>query len=232
MKVDFQRPFSPPAGAKEVILVRHGSVGPPPAVVQARPIGGQNDPPLDDDGRRQAAAVARRLEEEPIAAIFVTPLRRTLETATPLLGLLGREPQLLADLREIELGDWEHGEFLRRAAAGDPDFERVMREQRWDLIPGAEAAAAFAQRVRRGLLEACAASGRDSVAVVYTHSGVIAEACRQATGSEPFAFLTSTNGSLTRLVRMPNERWVLVSFNETAHLSAESRPGVRRGGGG
>jgi probable phosphoglycerate mutase len=70
------------------------------------------------------------------------------------------------------------------------------------------------------------------VAVVYTHSGVIAEACRQATGSEPFAFLNSTNGSLTRLVRMPNGRWVLVSFNETAHLSVEWRPGFRQGVGG
>jgi probable phosphoglycerate mutase len=232
MRVDFQRPFSPPAGATEVVLVRHGSVGPPPAVAHATPIGPQHDPPLDDQGRQQATAAAKRLEEEPIAAVFVTPLRRTLETATPLLGFLGREAQTLPDLREVELGDWEHGELSRRAAKGDPDFQRVMSEQRWDLIPNAEPAAAFAERVRRGLREAVAASGPDSVAVVYTHSGVIAEACRQATGSEPFAFLTSANCSLTRLVQMPNGRWVLVSFNETAHLSAEWRPGVRRGGGG
>jgi probable phosphoglycerate mutase len=229
--MDFQRPFSPPARAQEVILVRHGSVGPPPAVGEARPTGRQHDPPLDEPGRQQAAAAAIRLEQEPIATVFVTPLRRTVETATPLLGLLGREAQTLGDLREVELGDWEHGEFSRRAAVGDPDFRRVMREQRWDVIPNAEPAAAFAERVRRGLLEASAACGRGSVAVVYTHSGVIAEACRQATGSEPFAFLTSTNCSLTRLVRMPNGRWVLVSFNETAHLPAEWRPGVRQGGG-
>jgi hypothetical protein len=30
---------------------------------------------------------------------------------------------------------------------------------------------------------------------------------------------------------MPNVRWVLVSFNETAHLPAEWRPGARPGGG-
>jgi 2,3-bisphosphoglycerate-dependent phosphoglycerate mutase len=221
MRVDFQRPFSPPEGARHVLLVRHGSVGPPPAVGQVPPTGRQHDPPLDESGRLQAAAVTTRLEQEAIAAVFVTPLRRTIETAIPLLGLLGQEAQRLADLREVELGDWEHGEFSRRAARGDPEFQRVMREQRWDLIPNAEPAAAFARRVRRGLLEAATASKSDSVAVAYTHSGVIAEACRQATGSDPFAFLNSTNCSLTRLVRMPNGRWVLLSFNDTAHLSAE-----------
>ena len=53
------------------------------------------------------------------------------------------------------------------------------------------------------------------VAVAFTHSAVIAEFCRQVTGSEPFAFLHNSNGSLTRLFRMPDRRWVLVSFNET-----------------
>jgi probable phosphoglycerate mutase len=54
---------------------------------------------------------------------------------------------------------------------------------------------------------------------------VIAEACRQVTGSEGFAFLTNSNGSITRLVRVPEGRWVLVAFNETAHLPREWQPG-------
>ena len=43
--------------------------------------------------------------------------------------------------------------------------------------------------------------------------------------SEPFAFLSNSNGSITRLVRMPDGRWVLVAFNETAHLPREWQPG-------
>ena len=70
-----------------------------------------------------------------------------------------------------------------------------MREQRWELIPNAERATVFAERVGRGVLEAAAASGPDTLAVVYTHSAVIAEFCRQVTGSEPFAFMTVANGS-------------------------------------
>jgi 2,3-bisphosphoglycerate-dependent phosphoglycerate mutase len=232
VRVDFQRPFSAPADAQEVILVRHGSVTQPQRDEQGPPIGSQNDPPLDERGRLQAAAVAVRLEAEPIAAIFVTTLRRTVETAAPLVALREEEPRCLGDLREVELGDWEHGELSRRAAAGDPEFQRVMREQRWELIPNAEPAAAFAERVGRGLAEAAAASGPDSVAVAYTHSAVIAEACRQITASEAFAFMAVSNGSLTRLVRMPDGRWVLLSFNETAHLPVRWQPRLKRGSGG
>ena len=227
--MDFQRPFSAPDGAQELVLVRHGSVVSPTPVVEGAPLGRQNDPPLDERGRRQAEAVAARLEEEPIAAVFVTPLKRTVETAEPLLARNGFEARVMDDLREVELGDWEHGELSRRAAVGDPEFRRVMREQRWEVIPNAEPAVAFAERVRRGMEDAASASGSDSVAIVYTHSAVIAEACRLITGSDPFAFLTVSNCSLTRLVRMPTGRWVLVAFNETAHLPLEWQPRRRQG---
>jgi probable phosphoglycerate mutase len=226
--VDFQRPFTAPEGARELVLVRHGSVVSPTPVEPGKPLGRQNDPPLDERGRHQAAALAVRLEEEPIGAVFVTPLRRTVETAQPLLDLKGFEPRVLDDLREVELGDWEHGELSRRAVAGDPHFQRVMREQRWDLIPNAEPAAEFAERVERGIGEAAGAAVSGSVAVGFTHSAVIAEACRIVTRSEPFAFMTVSNASLTRLVRMPSGRWLLVSFNETAHLPLEWQPRARR----
>lgn len=211
--------------------MRHGSCPQPPLDPGNPPTGPQNDPPLDEHGRHQAAAVALRLEEEPIGTIFVTPLQRTRQTAAPLLEMKGFEPKLLVDLREIELGDWEHGELSRRAIAGDPLFQEVMREQRWELIPNAERATVFAERVGRGVLEAAAASGSDTLAVVYTHSAVIAEFCRQVTGSEPFAFMTVANGSITRVVRMPGGRWVLVSFNETSHLPLDWQPRAKRVGG-
>lgn len=225
MNVDFQRPFRAPDGAREVLLVRHGSVGHQPAGAQEPPIGRQNDPPLNDAGRAQAAAVAARLEDEPISAVFVSTLRRTVETAAPLLDARAAAPEVLEDLREVELGDWEHGELSRRALRGDAEFRRVMREQRWELIPNAEPAADFGRRVERGLQSAAASAGPGEIAVAFTHSAVIAEACRQVTGSEPFAFLSVANGSLTRIVLMPGGRWVLVAFNETQHLPREWQPG-------
>ncbi len=215
MKIDFQRALTAPEGAQEVILVRHGACDPPAADGL---IGGRSDPPLNERGRAEAEAVTRRLASEPVSAVFATPLRRTGETAAGAAAGHGLEATVLADLVEVYLGEWEGHGIHARGASGDPELLRVLREQNWSLVPGAEPAAEFAARVRRGVEAVAAAAAPGGVAVAFTHSAVIAEFCRQVSGSEPFAFLHNANGSLTRLFRMPDGRWILVSFNDTAHL--------------
>ena len=217
MKVDFQRPFAVPDGARDVLLVRHGAVdAPEPDGL----IGGRSDPPLNERGREQAAAVAARLAGERVAALFVTSLQRTTETAAPLLAHYALQPTVLAQLGEVYLGEWEGHGIAWRGASGHPEFLHMMREQRWDVIPGAEPGDAFSRRVREGVEAVADAAADGAAAVAVTHSAVIAEICRQVTGSEPFAFMAVSNGSLTRIVRMPDGRWTLVAFNETAHLAA------------
>jgi probable phosphoglycerate mutase len=78
---------------------------------------------------------------------------------------------------------------------------------------------AFEHRVRGAADAVVAAAGGGVTAVVVTHGAWIAELCRQATGSRPFAFLMVDNASITRLVALPGGGWVLVAFNDTAHLS-------------
>ena len=182
-------------------------------------VDGRGDPNLSEIGREQADAVAARLACEPIKQLFVTPLRRTRQTATPLAQALGIEPAVVAELIEVSLGKWEGGEYRIRAARGDPLVKRVLDEERWDLIPGGEPAEALAQRARVGIETIVSVTGPDAIAVAVAHAAVIGELCRQATGSRPFAFLHSDNGSLTRLVVQPDRRWLLRSFNETSHLS-------------
>ena len=86
------------------------------------------------------------------------------------------------------------------------------------MIPGAEPAEEFAERVGRGLQAVVEAAEPGSPVVAVVHGGVIGELCRQATGSRPFAFVHSDNCSITRLVRFPDGRLLLRSFNDTAHL--------------
>lgn len=215
MKINFQGPFVAPDGASTVLVVRHGAVDPPgPDGL----IGGRSDPGLNARGREQAAALGTRLAREPIAALFTTQLRRTGETAAVILPDHEVAPVELPALGEVYLGEWEGHGIHERGARADPAFVRVMREQRWDLIPGAEDRDAFGARVRAGIAQVADAGLDGGVAVTVTHGAVIAEICRQVTGSEPFAFLTSANASITRLVRMPDGRWVLLSFNEIEHL--------------
>jgi 2,3-bisphosphoglycerate-dependent phosphoglycerate mutase len=191
VKIDFQRALTAPPGAREVVLVRHGSCD-PPAIDGL--IDGRSDPGLNARGRAEAMAAGEALASVPVAAIHVSPMARTTE----------REG---------------HG-IASRGAAGDPELARVFAEQRWDLIPGSEDIGAFGERVRRAVEAAADAGGDGEVVVAVTHSAVIAEFLRQITGAEPFAFLHNTNGSLSRAIRMPDGRWILSAFNDTSHVHA------------
>lgn len=217
MPTDFQRPFTRPAGATEVVLVRHGASVRPASDLPSELTSGHSDPPLSEAGQRQAESVGHRLAAEDVAAVFVTPLLRTAQTAGPLLRRTGRKAEVVHELREVHLGVWE-GQ-LNRAAAGDRELSRrVFDGQRWDVIPGAESMDNFARRVQAGLDTVVARVGRDATAIAVVHGGVIAEACRQATASQAFAFLYADNGSITRLLRLSGGRWALRAFNDTAHL--------------
>lgn len=199
--------------------MRHGASA---AAVPGEPfetVEGQSDPPLAPEGERQALAVCERLRDEPFAGLFVTTLQRTAQTAAPLAAATGLTPVVVPELREVGLGSWEGGELRIRAANRDPLFFEVIEAERWDVIPGAEPASEFAARVRAGLESVVDAVGPGAVACAVVHGGVIGELARQATLSRPFAFVHADNCSITRLVVFAEGRWLLRSFNDTAHLA-------------
>jgi probable phosphoglycerate mutase len=217
MQRNFQRPFVLPPGATEVVLIRHGSARHSTPDQPLNLIAGQSDPELTELGRDQALAVAERLSSTKTAAIFVTPLRRTQETARPLAERLGVEPVVLPELREVYLGDWE-GQLNHRASSSDPLTRELFAAERWDVIPNAEPMEDFSARVRLGMERLVEAAGPDGKSLAVVHGGVISEACSQVTGSRKFAFLYAENGSLTRLMCLPSGSWTLLAFNDTAHL--------------
>jgi 2,3-bisphosphoglycerate-dependent phosphoglycerate mutase len=211
-----QSRFAPPPGATEVLLVRHGASqafrpGEPFPLVD-----GQGDPELAPEGREQAARVCRRLSGEHIDAVYVSSLRRTSQTAEPLVREIGLEPRVVPDLREVHLGSWEGGLFRVKVAENDPVAQRLFAEERWDVIPGAEEAEAFAGRVRLAIDRLVAAHAGQRLAV-FTHGGFIAQALALASRSRPFAFLGADNASISHLVVL-DERWTVRRYNDTAHL--------------
>ena len=92
----------------------------------------------------------------------------------------------------------------------------MSAEQRWDVIPGAEPADAFAARVR-GAIERIAARHADECVVVVSHGGTIGQILAAATSARPFAFTGADNGSISHLV-VDGDRWIVRRYNDTAHL--------------
>lgn len=212
-----QLQFARPPGGTDVLLVRHGESAAANPDAPFELVEGQGDPELHPAGRIQAEAVGERLAADDVAAIYVSTLRRTVETAAPLAARLGLTPRVDADLREVHLGEWEGGVFRMRVTEGHPLVARLRDEQRWDVIPGAEPAEAFAGRVRR-VLERIAAAHPEQLVVVVSHGGVIGEALAQVSGSARLAFAGADNASISHLVVGPG-RSAVRRFNDTAHLS-------------
>ncbi|HEX5613692.1 MAG TPA: histidine phosphatase family protein [Acidimicrobiia bacterium] len=208
--------FEAPAGATTILLVRHGESQPAHPERPFPTVDGHGDPPLDPVGHEQAERLADRLQHERIDAIYVTTLQRTHQTAAPLAQRIGLEPIVVADLREVFLGDWEGGAFRLRALEGDPVFEAIWREERWDVIPGAEPLDAFDLRLRRGL-DHIVAQHPDERVMVVVHGGVIGHVLHQVTGSRRFAFAGTDNASISEIV-VHADRTTLRRYNDTSHL--------------
>jgi 2,3-bisphosphoglycerate-dependent phosphoglycerate mutase len=208
--------FEAPAGATQLLLVRHGESAHVVADRADRPGGGPADPPLSPRGREEAVLVGARLADEPIAAIYVSSLRRNAETAGPLSAAIGVEPLVEPDLREVFLGDLDGLNLQLRLRDGDEVVRRALREERWELLPGAEAQEAFATRVRAAITR-IAESHREKTVVVFTHGGVIGQAIAEATGCRPHSFTRSDNASVTHLV-ITGPRWLVRAFNDSRHL--------------
>jgi probable phosphoglycerate mutase len=210
--------YEVPADAADILLIRHGESR---AAEPGEPfpfVDGHGDPELHPTvGHEQAQHIADRLAHEPIAAIYVSNLRRTGQTAEPLATRLGLAPVVDRDLRESHLGEWEGYVWRIKIAEGDPLAMRVIDEQRWDIMPGAESEAGFAARVR-GSLTRIAERHRGQMVAVFTHGGVIGQAVGDAAGAKPYPFNASSNASISQIV-VSGERWKLRRFNDTTHLT-------------
>ena len=211
-----QRPYVGPPGSTELLLVRHGASADSVEGESFELVEGQGDPPLSEAGRHQAEHVALRLVQEPIDGVYVSTLRRTTQTAAPLVDRTGIAPVVDADLREVYLGEWEGGVLRQKAVDRDPMFEALLREERWDVVPGAESRAVFGGRLRAAV-ERIAASHPGGRVVVFSHGAAIGEIMAQASSSSPFAFINADNASISRLVVTP-ERWIVRGYNDTAHF--------------
>ena len=202
--------------ATEVILLRHGASQPFVPGQSFPLVDGQGDPPLSPVGVTQAQSSADRLRNEPISALYATNMQRTQQTVAPLAAALGQEVAIEKDLREIALGEWEGGLLRQKAAENDPTFQRMMLEQRWDVIPGAESNEEFGSRCMNALNRIVERHPGELV-LCTVHGGVIGSVLAQIALSRPFAFGGADNCSISQIVQSEGE-WLIRRFNDSSHL--------------
>jgi broad specificity phosphatase PhoE len=153
-----------------ILLVRHGQT---PANVRGILDTAAPGPGLTELGARQAHAVVDALGHESIAAIYVSTLVRTHETAAPLAAALGLTPIELPGTHEIEAGDVEgrsdhdavrtYMTTVFAWGAGDPT----------PAMPGGPDGHAFFTRFDDSIAQVVAAHPDDATVVVVSHGAAI-----------------------------------------------------------
>ena len=200
-----------------LLLARHGQ-----SVWNAeRRFQGSTDVPLSPLGIEQARALGRALGPYRLAAAYVSPFRRAVETAELALAGTGVRLVPLEDLRELSLGEWE-GCTVEEISGrtGDP-YRAWLRAPHDCPPPGGEPLDAVSARVRAAVDRIAAAHAPDDDVAVIAHGGVISvyACCLLGCSFNQLWRLRVDNASLT-VVRPPR----LVSLNDTAHLTGALRP--------
>lgn len=200
-----------------LILVRHGETD-----SNRRGLAlGRSDVALTDEGRRQAAQVAASLSRDPLAAIYASPLLRTIETANPIAAVHGLSVQVEPRLIEMDVGELEGLSFselrelhpgLLRTWAG-PDGPQTP-------MPGGERLMDVQTRAVEVAQSLCEKHGEDAICVV-THNFVILSLLAHALGVDLAGFrrLRHALGGITTLEMRP-ELCRVITLNDTCHLHA------------
>ena len=180
------------------------------------------DPPLSTIGLRQADAVGRALAGEHIDAVYSSPLIRAQATAQEVARHHGLEPELVADLREVELfREVPEGSSITDLIGVDALRqlqERFIMERRWDVYPYGEGSADFRLRVVPAI-DAIALHHPGQRVAVACHSGVINGYVATVLGLGQDMIFRAAHASVNRVL-VGYGRRAVHSLNETHHLAA------------
>ena len=193
----------------EIVFVRHGL----PLRVELET--GIADPELAAEGHEQAAKMAAYLGVEDVEAVYVSPLRRALETASPLCKVLGLEAVVSEGVAEFDRNSREYVPVEELRATNDPRWEKLLRGE-WDGVD--EDPSIFKARVVATVEDMIARHPGGRV-VVVCHGGVINQYLAHVLGIETHVgFFYPKYTSIHRVMAARSGQRSIVSINEASHL--------------
>ena len=148
-----------------VILIRHGQTAWNEGAGEER-FRGRTDLPLDAIGQTQARAVASRLRDEPLAALYASPLLRARQTISPLAAERSLSVESHRGLLDIDYGHLQ-GLTHSEANARHPEIYALWRSRPGQVhFPGGEGLAAVQARLRALLDELASRHPGQTIALI------------------------------------------------------------------
>ncbi len=201
--------------ATRVFMVRHGAT-----VLSAEDrFAGATDVELSDEGREQTRRLAERLSGEKIAAVFASPLGRTVETASILSAPHKLEVQTRDGLREISHGRWE--QMTRREVEEKfPDEAAEWEKDPYTFAPmGGESGLAVTARALPVLID-LVREHPGKLLLIVSHKATIRLLLSSLLGFDPRRYrdnLDQKPAALNIVDFKDATRARLTLFNDTSH---------------
>lgn len=210
----------------ELFLIRHATNT---YVSTGRLAGWTPGVALNEDGRAEAEALAERLANTRFAALYASPLERTIETAQ---ALAKRHPSLtvqpLDGVGEVRYGEWQGAKL-----------SRLRREKLWPLVQSYPSRVQFpeGETIRQAQLRAVDAvehvaqlHPRDRVAI-FSHSDIIKLIVAHYLGAhiDLFQRIEISPASISIIALGPG-RPHIVCVNDTSHLPRREAPPTQSAG--
>jgi broad specificity phosphatase PhoE len=201
--------------ATRVFMVRHGAT----VLSGEDRFAGATDVALSDEGREQTHRLSERLRDEKIAAVYASPMGRTVETARILAAPHKLEVQTRDGLREISHGHWE--EMTRQEV--DEKFPEEAAE--WEKDPytfapaGGESGLAVTARALPVLIDLVRKHSGKCILVV-SHKATIRLLLSSLLGFDPRRYRDNLDQkpAALNIVDFRDATWArLTLFNDTSH---------------
>jgi len=199
----------------EIVWIRHGE---PERIAPGSGVAA--DPQLTAAGREQAKRLAEWLAVEEIDAVLSSPLRRAIDTATPVAEILGVEVETFEGIVEYDR-DSDHYIPTEELRATKDERWTAMVEGRWDEF-GAELPEIFRARVDEAVNAIVERFPGQRVAAVC-HGGVINVALGSVLGIPQPLWFEPGYTSMSRMFASRAGIRSVASLNELAHLQATRR---------
>ncbi|MFN8598059.1 MAG: histidine phosphatase family protein [Anaerolineae bacterium] len=200
-----------------VFLIRHGAT----TLSAEDRFAGATDVELSDEGRWQAKSLAVRLSDDKISAVYCSPMKRTIETATIVGTPHGLTPVQRDGLREINHGRWES---MRRGEveAQFPEEYAAWEEDPFTYMPmGGESGLNVMARALPVMREIALNHVGENVAVV-SHKATIRLIISSLLGFDPRGYrdrLDQAPACLNVLDFKDPVRVRLMLFNDISHYA-------------
>ncbi|MFZ9856933.1 MAG: histidine phosphatase family protein [Roseiflexaceae bacterium] len=178
---------------------------------------------LNRTGHYQASLVCRRLAKfNHITAIYSSDLVRCIQTITPLADGLNLPVSLMPDLREIDVGLWEHLTIPEISASFPTNYATYQQAPGETVHVGGESYQHLQTRAMRALNHIIASHHADDHIVIASHGGTIRAIVCAIIGLDinHYNKLWVMNCAITTLT-VTHGTVRLASFNDVAHIELE-----------